>query len=537
MAEDNKRKRTLVKVGEKSNERYDSYGHKIEKRSVSTTPVTPPKKELPKREPEKEREATGETTTKQEPQRKKEKRTPAKKLYSGATQEELPSHERRIQERAPQRRKNILKILKIAMVLLLIAGTVCLFIFGIGEKKSDIEQAFLTTGTIENLYNVKAHIIRDEYGITAGFSGKMLSAVNDGDRVAAGATIGYIVKPEYEQELVKLRQVDDKIAAVQNAASYVESQHTELGFMNEQINGLTDRLAGMSADSSNLSQYYSVMKELDSLFGTKHEIIINADVSDDYLRELQAERKRIESGLSSFMVEVKTSQAGVVSFYADSQTQDATDKTAQISEYLRKKGETGNYLSEEALRYTQSNLYYSVGTDVTQGQTVARVTPDVTYYIAAEVSGLDYSVFQAGKQITVRSKNRDFSVEAAVEEVLKFGDKAYVLFESSTGVAGAAAERIIDSELIIDQMSGLKVPKRALSEWDSAGLTARIAVLRSSYVSYVYVNILAEDGEYAIISPSNDFVTEQDEGVTSVRVNDIYVVNHEKVTEGQIIGG
>ena len=111
------------------------------------------------------------------------------------------------------------------------------------------------------------------------------------------------------------------------------------------------------------------------------------------------------------------------------------------------------------------------------------------------------------------------------------------MFESSTGVAGAAAERIIDSELIIDQMSGLKVPKRALSEWDSAGLTARIAVLRSSYVSYVYVNILAEDGEYAIISPSNDFVTEQDEGVTSVRVNDIYVVNHEKVTEGQIIGG
>ena len=141
--------------------------------------------------------------------------------------------------------KNIFKILKIAMVLLLIAGTVCLFIFGIGEKKSDIEQAFLTTGTIENLYNVKAHIIRDEHGITAGFSGKMLSAVNDGDRVAAGATIGYIVKPEYEQELIKLRQVDDKISAVQNAASYVESQHTELGFMNEQINNLTDKLAGM----------------------------------------------------------------------------------------------------------------------------------------------------------------------------------------------------------------------------------------------------------------------------------------------------
>ena len=124
-----------------------------------------------------------------------------------------------------------------------------------------------------------------------------------------------------------------------------------------------------------------------------------------------------------------------------------------------------------------------------------------------------------------------------MEELLKFGNKTYVLLESSTGLVGAVSQRVIDSDLVIDHMEGLKIPKRALSEWDSAGLTARIAVLRANYVSYVYVNVLAADGEYAIISPSNDFVDKEDEGVTSVRVNDIYIVNHEKVSEGQIIGG
>ena len=137
----------------------------------------------------------------------------------------------------------------------------------------------------------------------------------------------------------------------------------------------------------------------------------------------------------------------------------------------------------------------------------------------------------------VRAKNRDFSVEAQVEEVLKYADKTYVLLKSSTGLSGAVSQRIIDTELVIDHMEGIKVPKRALDEWDSAGLTARIAVLRANYVSFVYVNVLAVDGEYAIISPSNDFVSEEDEGITSVRINDIYIVNHETVTEGQIIGG
>ena len=58
MAEENKRKRTLVKVGEKSNERYDSYGHKIERKPIVSPSVTPPKRESPKREPIKERTRT-----------------------------------------------------------------------------------------------------------------------------------------------------------------------------------------------------------------------------------------------------------------------------------------------------------------------------------------------------------------------------------------------------------------------------------------------------------------------------------------------
>lgn len=537
MAEENKRKRTLVKVGEQSKERYDSYGHKIEKpasRPAVNTSVPRRETRTIDRVPKKEIEI------KQEIPKKTPEKTPKKtpkKLYSSVPTEKLAPHERRIRERKPKRKKNISNIVKVALVLLLITGIACMFIFGVGGKESDIEQAFLSTGTIENVFNANVQIIREEHGVAAEFSGKFIASVNDGDRVAAGATIGYVVKPEYESELVVLRKTEDKINAAQNAAAYVENQHTEFAAINEEIDALAIVLAGMSAESSSFSQYSDALRELNELFETKHEIMMNSESTDAYITSLKSERTRILSNLQNYMQEVKTTKAGVVSFYADSKAGEATQKASQISTYISKKGETGNFLSEAALNFESSSLSYSVNTQVNAGQTIARITPDVTYYITADVSNLDYSVFKQGKEIIVRAKNRAFSITAKVEELLKFGNKTYVLLESSTGLVGAVSQRVIDSDLVIDHMEGLKIPKRALSEWDSAGLTARIAVLRANYVSYVYVNVLAADGEYAIISPSNDFVDKEDEGVTSVRVNDIYIVNHEKVSEGQIIGG
>ena len=537
MAEDNKRKKTLVKLGAKD-ERYDSYGHKIERPApkpaprLEKKPISQPVRQSSKTTADKTREKK-----EKEDLKPKAKKAPAKKLYGSAPKENIAPHERRILERDPKRKKNIVNAIKVAAIVFLVAGIVCLFIFGAMDKDGEIEQAFLTTGTIENVYSVNTHIIRDEYGVTAGFSGKMIAIVNEGDRVASGATVGYIVKPEYERELELLRQTESKISAAQNAASYVENQHTELGFLNEQISALTQQLSSISASSSTLLKYDEIIKELNQLFDTKHDILMNADSADSYISSLKTQRNSILSNLQTYMQEVKTSHAGVVSFFADGRTNVATEKTAMITSYISKKGETGNYLSENALYYDASDLVYTVGSNVTTGQTVARITPDVNYYIAADVSKVDYSVFKPGKQVTVRSKNRDFSVEAAVEETLKYADKTYVLLKSSTGLSGSVSQRIIESEIVIDHMEGLKVPKRALAEWDTAGLTARIAVLRANYVSFVYVNILAEDGEYAIITPSNNFVTEEDEGVTSVRVNDIYIVNHENVTEGQIIGG
>ena len=536
-----KKPKPLVKLNGKSSDRYDSYGYRIEKPAprVSAERKSPSQGTAPG----KQRAGEPANAKKQEDKMRERlytskppKKTPAS--VPAQQKAELPSHERRISERAPKRRKNILTAVKVILFLLLVAGTILLILYNKEENENTPRTAFLSTGTIENSFSAQVSMIRDESAVTAGFSGKLIAVVNEGDRVAAGAVIAYVVKPEYESDLKTLRDIEDKIATAQSASSYVNtSQSAEVSSLNEKILELTDQLSALSGTSSGIGGYSALIKKLDDLFRMKNDIMMNADTADAYITGLKNERAAVLARLGDSMHEVKTQQAGVVSFYADSGSQDASGKARAITEYIDKKGETGNLLSETALSFTDTQMRYTVGADVGENDVVARITPDVQYYLAADITGIDYSGLSAGKSVTVKAAGREFSIAATVEEVLKYGEKMYVLMKSSAGISGTISKRVVQSDIVVDYSEGIKVPKRALAEWDSAGLTARIAIVRSNYVSYVYVNILAEDSEYAIISNSNGFASEEGSGITSVRINDLYVVNHETVTEGQIIGG
>ena len=539
--ENTKKPKPLIKLNGKSDELYDSYGYRIERqkprtiaeegRKANDAAGRPARQKtvLPSSEPRKEAQQ-------ERPYKRREpKQTQSPDSAAGRT---VPPHERRISERAPKRKKNILTAVKVILFLLLVAGTVVLILYNKQENENTPKTAFLSTGTIENSFNADVTMIRDEYAVTAGFSGKVIAAVNEGDRVAAGAVIAYIVKPEYESDLEELREIEDKITAAQSVSSYVNtSQSAEAASLNEKIKALTYQLSALSSAASGMKEYPSLIKELEDLFRLKNDVMMNTETADEYITQLKNERAAALARLGDSMREVVTQQAGVVSFYTDSESQNASGKAQAISEYLSKKGETGNLLSETALSFGTAELRYTVGSEVAEADIVARVTPDVTYYLAADITGIDSAGLSEGKAVTVKASGREFSVTAEVEELLRNGEKTYLLMKSSAGIAGTISGRVVNCDVVVDYSEGIKVPKRALAEWDSAGVTARIAIVRSNYVSYVYVNVLAEDGEYAIISNSNGFGSEEEDAITSVRINDLYVVNYEKVTEGQIIGG
>lgn len=532
----------LVKLNGKSGELYDSYGYQMQR--PKPAPAAPPKEPKKTAEPDRQRRASAagaaarqDAAEKPQQGRTRQQAKPAGRPYAPKDQAR-PSHEKRIAERTPKRKRAMATAIKAAVFLILVGVAILLIIYNQGEKAGGVKTAFVTTGTIENSFSVDVNIIRDEFSVSAASSGKLIAAVNEGDRVAVDSVIAYVVQPEYENDLNTLRDIEDKITTAQNAASYINtSQSAELNSMNTDIEDLTSQLSALSGTPSNLESYSEVMQKLKSVFRMKNDIMMNAETADTYITNLKNQRSEVLAKLGSSMHEIKAQQAGVVSFYVGSGGQNASEKAKDIANYISKKGSPDNALPENMLLYGSAELRNMVGGTVSENDIVARITPDVTYYLTADVTNLDYSRFTPGKQIGVKAATREFSVEATIIEVLQYDGRVYLLMQSSNGIAGTISKNVVKSDIIVDYSEGIKVPKRALTEWDAAGLTARITIVRSNYVSYVYVNVLAEDGEYAIINNTNGFASDTDEGVKSVRINDLYVVNYETVTEGQIIGG
>ncbi len=560
-----KKPRPLVRLNGSADERYDSYGYRIDipkppavpSHTAPAPPVSESKRKAPQTaaKPAQKKKAAADKTA---PTRaaatarsaakygsnRSDKAAAAKKNAAPASekpkqeqkQKQDPPHEQRIRARSAGRKKALLAFGKVAIFIILAA---CIIALVLHDKKVDENTprtAFVSTGTIENSFSRDVNFIREENVVYAGFSGKLISAVNEGDRVAAGNVIGYIVESGYEEDLKKLRNIDSKISAAQSASSYVGLSHnTELAELNKNINDLVLKLSHMSAVTSGMREYSEAMNELDRMFDTKNDIIVNSESPDEYINGLKAERESVLAKLASSMYEIKAEHAGVVSFYVDTQAQNATDKAHAISGYLDKKGETGNMLSETALTYENTQMRCTLNTNVNVNDAVARITADVTYYMTADITDTDAGGLTAGKKITVKGANREFTADATVEEILRYGDRQYVLMKSSSGISGAISNRTMRSDIVMDYIEGIKVPKRALADWDSAGLTARITIDRSNYVSYVFVNVLAEDSEYAIISNTSSFDSGDTGEISTVRINDLYVVNYETVREGEIL--
>ncbi len=56
--------------------------------------------------------------------------------------------------------------------------------------------------------------------------------------------------------------------------------------------------------------------------------------------------------------------------------------------------------------------------------------------------------------------------------------------------------------------------------------------LSAEAIEYIYVNILIQNDKYAIVTSQSYF--EPEDGTAALRVNDIYIVEHERVKEGQV---
>lgn len=412
-----------------------------------------------------------------------------------------------------KRRKN--KLAGFAVTMIFTAVILLVLVVNITQGKLDnrIRTNYVKHGVIEKKVSGIAYFLREEIKITASHSGRLVPVVSEGEKVGVGQVIAYIVSEGMEEYLNELRKIEQRISTAQNSKGESEALISEdVSVIDEEIERIRNEIAICSM-KGNMYSFLNLKRELDSLFEMRNELTMNAESKDAYIQSLQQKRVELQNLLNGKMHKITTANAGVVSFHVD--------EVIGLFDTMDIKG-----VCQSELAILDTKISNTANKNVSYGEVVARITPGVSYYIAIDTDKLDG--FEEGETVTVKARDRKYETNAKIVSV----NEDVAILETSSALASCVSKRSVEVDVILQHQEGMKVPLRCLSDWDEAKVTARIALVRANFVEYVYVNVLARNDEYAIISSKTKF---DDDTTQGVKYNDIFVVNHEKVKEGEVV--
>lgn len=464
-----------------------------------------------------------------------QKREDKKKLAELMARSDDRSHRRRAVSKKRERKIRSMQLLKAAIVLLIIV-IVLLITLSKCDYDDPYGTAYVTSGSIEFMSDADVSFIRQEEVCTAPASGILVPAVNEGEKVSAGTTVAYITTEERTELINQLAEIEEKIEAIRkldNSSSGVMS--ADVTAIDGELDLLSRELAEATA-AGQMEKYVEIKNEIDSLMIKRNELITNSQNGSSYLSSLESERNLIKERISIYTKPVVAKSAGIVSFYIDG-------NEASFTEYnkLLKENSATDVINISSV--TSGEGKNLLDNQVSAGSVVAKVVTSNEYYVAAVAEGS--ITVQSGKKLPVKSKDRAYVSEIEVVSVSYSAGKTLIIGKTSKSLVSSLGKRMIDGEVITGQYSGMKIPLSSLTEYDSTGTTARLTLVRSNYVVYAYVNILAKDAEYAIISDKTAFsdavIKDKDGNVVEVdktrgvSVNDIFVLKPEHVKEGDIL--
>lgn len=407
-------------------------------------------------------------------------------------------------------------IVRIVIFTVAVAAILVAMLFA-GRKPSGIVTAYVKKGTITHKSTSEAVFLKEEVGINSSFEGKFVPNTDEGAKVAKGEVIAYIVADGMEDVFAQLKAAERKLNAAQTAAyAYTNVYPDGYQLAESEIRDVNAKLAS-DAQHGNISDYPELIAQMNELFKDRNTAD-DPNRDDAYIKNLTKEINELNEKLSGYTHKIEAPCAGIVSFFTDGTAAGTTDFYKELATCEQEEKFDG--ITFDKYKNVRSTETYA-GKKVTSGTFVARIMPDIYCYVVAKTD--------IGSQGRFEFASKDLGISGKGKVV--YFDKNVLVMKCATGNETFCAYNKADLDIYISSESGMKVPITSLTDWDDPKLNARLTVVKSSIVKYIYVEVLAYDNEYAIIAPHSVF----DSSGPNVVLNDTYVVNYESVTEGEVV--
>lgn len=413
-----------------------------------------------------------------------------------------------------KKKKNKSGIITLAILLTIAV----IFLFGPTVVKtitgSMSSTEILKNGVLENSFHAQAVIIRDESVLQSSINGTCISTYEEGEKVPKGATVATVISSDSQALVDQIKSLNVRISQarddIMNNADFVNE---EIKNVDVAIAEYKEQLASIYA-TGNLTEYASVYQNIAILLDQKTDLKNTDTASSSYLQQLLAEKAVVESALKGNMENVVNDVSGVISYTVDGF-----------------ESELHSGMIDNVSPQTFADIVNRIDAGKNDSAVgCAKVITGVDYYLMFTTKYDNISGIGSGSTLDVRINEKNMIVSMEVHRITLSGKDALVVLKANHALSEMTQLRKVEIDIVTEQITGIKVPKKALMNVNYVENTGKIALVQSGYVYYVDAKILYINGDYAIIE------NRYPEGNITFSLNDFIVIDPSKIEEGQVVG-
>lgn len=364
-------------------------------------------------------------------------------------------------------------------------------------------------------YTVKAQgvILRDEICYSLDINGKYIPSLTEGAKVSKDAEIAVAMK---EEVLSLFDQRQDKAKELYKVRSEVIADKEGL-----QILAVSGINAGMKQQLQDLMELSSknitlgtadIVKNLQNLITEQFNgASVPVSVTPQE-KVLQDQIDVLDAAIARNKLSVCADKSGIVSY-----TIDHAEQYLKIDDYSAISLKQLDALRQQYRKQMNQQPY-----TVNKNEPFVKIITDFRYRILTEADEESINRLKNASRIQIKILNKGIVANAYVIYSGADSDgRNFIVFALDEKPEVLSEERFLNIEIVSDAYSGYKVPITSLL--DIRDGKAKIIIVENSFAAFKEVDIVAMNGDYAIIKS------------TDIQLYDIFVLDPRNIKEGQVL--
>lgn len=434
--------------------------------------------------------------------------------------------ERNKKRKARRNKRRLMSLLGIILVLIYIPA-LWNWVFSV-----NYEIGVIKTATLEIKVPVRGLLVRKEFVINSPGDGIIIPGTQYGERVANGSELAAFIQTDMREVVDNYRQLEiDILKRVVEGFDNTTGSERELweAAIEDQIGKLTDL-----SNTGDLSNADAIRAAIDRVLENRARYILENDSMSKSLKNEKNELERLRNSMAKSVKSIYSSASGVISYFCDGSETSLTPDNRfdisfeQIEEAIKSRKENDKWLTPAEISVSNEQPFCKL---------VINDEGWITFSIP-EKQGKEIAVLFETKKLEKQQVTLDMEIDGTtsrmpvvLEQIGENKDGLVKMTARMTRLIEQTMDmRGVTGSLVLQSVTGMKVPLRSLFNENTTDDTADIAIVDMNKVRFNRVKITGRQDSYAIIENVDTADTEK-----SVNTFDIYLVNPKNVVEGQVV--